>query len=347
MAIYDLDNNILYVDNSTLSALVSCSTRAMLRYGYNVVPANYVNVPMQAGIAMHAAMEAYYCHDAQATQDASDAAIAAFLNGPYPAFARDNVEAGDRYDTENLIDVLNSWFEQKPLNALPYIIKPDLIEIPFDAPISDSDSSIRFVGRIDAIVEAKTHLDALRPEAKPMRFVLDNKTTGQRQLAWNRQWRMSSQLSGYIYAAQDLFREYYSINAAYINKIDTGVVPNSNRKCARHGVPYAECGWLHPPHEVIGPEFRSPPQIDNWRRNFYALASKWRLMLHAQRSQPDIQKLPQEGQFGYNQCNHCEYADFCLSGRPSHYDWKHEEWMPGDTANYLPDNRLLLNIDDV
>ena len=340
MAVYDLDADVLYVDNSTLGTLVQCSTKAILRYGYNVVPVEYINAPMQAGIDMHVALENWFIFGDE------QMAYEAFRATGYPEFAAKHIEPGDRYDTDNLLAVLSSWFEQKPANSLPYIIHPDYIELPFEVLLNSDDTGIRFVGRIDAIVESKRFLDANRPVTKPMRFVVDNKTTGQRQLSWNKQWKMSSQLSGYIFAAQEMFYGEFEINAAFLNKIDTGVVPNSNRKCSRHGVTYAECGWLHPPHEVIGPEMRSPAQLDNWRRNAYVLAHKWKQMLHQQWSEPNIKRVPQEGQFAYNVCNHCEYMDYCLSGRPKHYPFKREDWQPGDTASHLPDNPMLLQIED-
>lgn len=332
MAVYVPATDILYVDNTTLTTWKACKTRAMIRYGYNLAPVEYLNTPMMAGIALHKAIESYYMFNDK------EAAINTFL-AEYTAYARQHIEdPEDRYNINNMARVIDSWAERNQPHMLPYTIEPDLVEIPFDVPLSDIDSSIRFVGRIDALVDKKDQPD--RPDRKPLRLVLDNKSTGKHPIAFFKQFHMSSQLSGYVFAAKKLFPEY-DISSAYINMISTQTVPNSNRKCKTHGTVYAECGWLHPPHKVDGPFNRSDGQLEEWRIDAYNLASEWREHLLKQYKHRDMTMLPMDGQFQYDECNRCELLDFCRSGRPPYYEWQTLEWLPGDLADNPPAERYI------
>lgn len=333
MAVYMPETDTLYVDNTTLTTYKSCKTLAMVTYGYNLQPPDVHNTPMQAGIALHHGVETYYL-----TQDI-EAAVDAFVHN-YRDHDRNAIaDSNDRYSMVNLIKALTSWEERNKPITWEYIIHPDLVEIPFEVLLNPNDPTIRFVGRLDALVEGKKLPD--QPDRRPVRFVLDNKSTGQNITVFNRQFIMSSQLSGYIYAAQQTYGDQFDINAAYIMVISTQTPPSSNARCARHGAKYTECGYLHPPHGPIGPFFRSPGQIEEWRVNAYNLAIQWRDALRRQIDKRDLAGVLMDGMFQYGQCNTCSLLDFCRAGRPAHYGFEYREWLPGDLADNPPPGRLI------
>lgn len=329
MAVYNLASKTLYVDNTTLSTFYQCPTKAVVRYGYNLKPVDYKNTPMQCGISIHKAIEAHYCGASE------DDAISEWRRD-YFDYAVDNVPSDDRYGLQNIEATLRAWIRRNPLHDLPYHIPdPAFVETPFDFALSPTRPDIRYVGRIDAITEPKTQQSAaIRSSRKPTRYVLDTKSTGRVDRAFEKQFIIGSQMSGYFWASQQLWPEY-DIGGIYINVVATTTVPNSERRCPTHRVNYSECGWIHPAHQLLGPYFRSPGEIEEWRIDALSLASQWKEMFESQLEQRDITKIPQYGKWGYQVCTNCELLDYCRSGRPAQFDFEEEVWMPGDLAQRM------------
>lgn len=321
VAVYDLETQTLYVDNTTLSAFATCPTKAMVRYGWNLKPQGYLNTPMQCGISIHKAIEAHYC-------GASIEEAVAEWRQDYFEYAVNNVPSDDRYGLQNIELAIRSWIQRHSLESLPYRIPdPSHIEKPFNLPLSSKHPKIRYVGRIDAIVEEKQK--PTKSARKPVRFVLDNKSAGRVDAKYERQYILGSQMSGYFFASQKLWPEF-DIGGIYINVVSTQQVPNSHKKCYVHRVPYHECGWLHPKHQLLGPYFRSPGEIEEWRIDALSLALQWKTLFEEQLKKHDIRRVPQYGKWIYEACSGCELLPYCRAGRPENYAWEGEEWVPGD-----------------
>jgi hypothetical protein len=233
----------------------------------------------------------------------------------------------------NASTIMREYFETHPLHGFPFKIDPELVEVGFSYPLTAPDFCacehhlsahvggggrcehtgcrcpraliIIHCGRLDAITEDRQsgHL-----------YVFETKTTGQISSTWLRNYTMDSQLSSYVWAAQQHVG-VENVVGAYLNAIEFSRLPSDERKtCKMHGVKYAECSPHHA--KFLCPiETRSPEMIERWRRGAIALARKhWQLM----RAYPtvDFIDLPrQQGQW-HRGCAFCEFYDFCRVGRP-------------------------------
>lgn len=307
------DTGILYVDNTILSTLAQCETQAMLRYGYFVAPENDSSAPMLAGIAVHKALEIHYLGGTL------DEATSALFDSYYD-YATANIAEGDRLCYSNVVEIVRSWIWHHPLDKLPYTVDPDYVEMAFSQNLTDD---IVFVGRIDAC--------ATRTDGAGF-YLIDTKSTGRIDIRFKSQFNLSTQLSGYIWALEKYL--CYPVTGAYINVVDMRLVPNNaKRKCTSHKCFYADCGYLHMSHQLLGPFYRSPAAIKTWKRNAIRLARQWQTLLDRNLSSLDmIARVPQSGMFKYQTCSLCAYQDFCRQDRNLYllYDIP-EPWWPGDT----------------
>lgn len=297
-----------YVDNSTLAAFARCSSEAALRYGYGYTTVEE-RAPLKAGTAGHAAMAVWL------TGGSKDDAMAAFA-ASYQAWAGENVAPGDRLGYENTSAILSAWFESHPLHAFPF--RTQYAEIGFTLPLDDA-GEIVFCGRMDGLVKTLDRTGL---------YVLENKFPGRINEQFLKQFRMGSQVSGYVWGAQQHFRQ--PVLGAYVNAVEFSKLPNDPvRKCAKHGVVYAECSALHVNSDLRIVE-RTPEQLESWRVWALTLARRYRRMLQRYPTLEHIEFVPQEGQFTLT-CTWCGFHDFCRTGRQQHGMIQYEPWEPHKT----------------
>lgn len=334
-------NGTVYVDNTTLRAVAECESQAALRHvlGYTVVDEAHA---LECGTATHEV-------------------LADFLSGKPAAYCLQKYELlyhgySEEHGLEmpehpmhrlcwsNTDKILREWFEQHPIGSFNFSVKKELVEVGFAIPLSDEcvcghtegfhhvgvcsyalcpccEYRPAFVmwGRLDAIVQSQ-HDGAI--------YVLDHKTTGRLTPYWTEKFRNDSQMSGYVWAAQKTLG--MTVVGVYINAIEYSKLPDSPRKCAKHGVQYAECGPLHMKSELLI-YTRSPDQLEEWRQGALKLARKYRELI---RTVPDLPALLTEtrleGTFT-GACGFCAFSKFCQANRPLHYASSmlvHQPWRP-------------------
>ena len=171
-----------YVDNTMLRKF-KCTMAAWLRFGQHRTVTTE-RAEWLAGKAAHRALAAYF--------RGSTREYAMGLFGVvYEDWAREHEAAIDeRLRFGNTQTILNQWIFAHPLDKLGVTIEPDLVEVPFEAPL-DEHGDIVYIGRIDMVPIAHGHYT-----------VWENKTTGRVNDYWTRQWRSDSQGSGYVYGAR-------------------------------------------------------------------------------------------------------------------------------------------------
>jgi PD-(D/E)XK nuclease superfamily protein len=258
-----------------------------------------------------------------------------------------------RLSYTNLSKIIAEYLETHPLNAFSFSVNPKLVEVGFEVPLIDEcvcghaeerhldggcawrhhckcaeyRPAFVFWGRLDAIVQSN-HDRSL--------YVLDHKTTGRLSPYTAEKYRMDSQMSGYVWAAQRTIGQ--PIVGVYINAIEFAKLPSDPvRKCRDHGVVYAECGRYHMKSELLI-YTRSPDQLEDWRRTALSLARRYRDLAS---QVPHIEALPdvmQQGTFN-GACGFCDFAKFCQAGRPTHYVQTmltYSPWQPyekGETSS--------------
>lgn len=294
-------SEMMYCDNTLLKAVATCSTKALVRHhlGYT---APGEGVRLKAGSAMHEAL-AVYMEDT--TQEGALRALVT-LEAAYAEWAEEHVlEARDAaYTYKNVAAVLARWLEMHPAHALPWATYEGslgteavkAVEVPFEVPLTPD---VTMTGRFDALVRKDGEL-----------YVLDHKTTGSIDERFRRQFLMSSQLSGYVWAAEAVTGE--RVRGVIINAVEIARLPSDpKRTCKTHAVKYAECGLEHARSEILTVD-RSEAQVATWYANARRLAWQWGTLLQ----EPVVEEAPMEGTFT-NACAYCEFQEWCSVGRPA------------------------------
>lgn len=287
------ERGMLFIDNSTLKAVAACSTQALMRYVYHYT-SREESMYFKQGSVGHEALAAYF------KGAAPDVAMEMYRQG-YEEWADANVPPDDRLTFSNTSKIMRHWFKTHPLVTLPFTFDPELVEVGFQVPLTEG---ITFYGRADAI-PAHRNGGAL--------VVLDNKFTGRINAQWIKNWRMDSQLTGYIWAVGEKTGEV--IDSAYLNVIETAKLPSDPvRKCAKHGTRYEECGVLHAQSEIVGPIMRSEYKIDQWKATTIKQAEKFKRLAEKFPTIEYVHRVPQEGMY-HGACGYCQFHDFCTIDR--------------------------------
>ena len=305
----------MVVDNSTLAAVAACSTRAGLRYVLDMTSVE-VNAPMVAGSVAHEVLAEFY--------KTWNPDMALTKLGTYAAWWESTIKpADDRLASDNVRRVMARWMATHPQQALPFTIDPAFVEVGFAAPLGPG---VTYVVR----------LDGLGIDGAGDYWVVENKTTGRLDERWRRKFRLSSQLSGYVWAARQLVPNR-TVVGAYVIGVEFAKLPNdSKRKCKAHGVVYAECGGLHARSDIVLTQ-RTALQLEEWATTALDLTEKLVGIREAIKTHGDVRALPQEGLFN-GSCRECEFADFCAVGRTpeaANAMLKHDPWEPFENAMRL------------
>lgn len=310
---YNRETGVLVVDNTILSTFGTCKLKAAISYGLDRRLSADNNGNLEAGKALHKALEYYY-------QLYSPEECLAVLKEEYEDWALANLFDNKRLSYNNIELVFRSWMDKNPQDKLPFRVTPDNVEVAFGVPLND-DGSIIFTGRMDLLATARQG-SAL--------FAVDHKTTGTVDSRKKKQYSMDSQMSGYLWALQQLGKD---ISGIYINVVHTGIVPTSNRKCATHKTLYDECGFLHMAHQLLGPYQRSPDDLARWHSMALYQASAWKKTLdYLDGDINKVNRVMATGTWIYQACINCPWSDYCGSGQKLH--WLKDntiisEWKPG------------------
>lgn len=312
----------LHIDNSTFSAVAQCDTRALLRYVHGWTSQDE-SIALKAGTAAHACLETYF-----KTGDRKQALQALRTN--YEEWAAQNVPVDGwnvKYAFENVRDLLKTWMRRHPLEQEPYKVFPDLVEVGFSF-VLDEQEQIYFYGRYDAIVEER---------ASGQFYVLDHKTTGQLTSDWAHSFKLSTQITGYTWAAQQILGGK-RVSGAIINGIQISKLPDVRTKldgtpykCKEHGTGVDECRLMHA-KESLAITQRDPHEIEGWQRDAVRLAKKYRRLVAKYPTVESVSTAPQQGKFA-NACKFCDFKAYCEVGRPAAQIatmLRHEPWKPFD-----------------
>lgn len=304
-------SEMAFVDNTLLKAVATCSTKALVRHhlGYT---APGEGVRLKAGSAMHEAL-AVYMEDT--TQEGAERALV-MLEEAYAEWAAEHVDAARdaAYTYANVAAILARWLEMHPGHALTWSVEAGSVETAFEVPLTDD---VCLTGRFDALVRKDGEL-----------YVLDHKTTGSIDERFRRQFLMSSQLSGYVWAAEAVTGE--RVRGVIINAIEIARLPSDpKRTCKTHAVKYAECGLEHARSEILTVD-RSETQVAAWLADAKLLAARWRVLIE---EADTVAYAPMEGTFT-NACAYCEFQEWCSVGRPAESIEKlfvYSPWSPLNT----------------
>ena len=300
------EDGTVVVSGSTLKDATTCTLADVLRHALKrTVPDE--NGKRTAGSAVHVAMAEFLSNGNNSTiglfefdkayKDWSDAHCL-----PEEWIGDDGTSrlSPNPRRWENVRVILAEWFDAH--QTLDYEVVPGSVESDFSLELAEG---YVYRGRFDALVRRGGKL-----------WVLDTKTTGKLDGNFWRGFVLDATLTGYVWAAEQLFKE--PVAGVIIEGIQIKEIPRSNTKCrAGHGMTYAECGHLHCKWETH--DFtRSPEQVARWVAGA-TLKAKSHATWMKYASKPDqfmIDACPSEGEYQYRTCTYCDFFKFCEAGRP-------------------------------
>ena len=283
----------MYIDNSMLQDIFSCSTRAWVKYVQHKqmrVQDQKARERMQVGNVFHNVFEACLLH-----HDISK--ILCDLSHEYGLMFPEGVTQ-EKYTRENLLVIAAVWLRDLSTYFRDYdvLATEKTLEMAL-AP------DVTFFGTPDAVLENEQGI-----------WIVDNKTTGWLSEEKKHFWARGSQGMGYW----ELVHEHYGKEPRGVvwNALEIGKIPpydgNLNKKCAKHSVKYGECQVLHVNKVMVGPVTYTREQLALWRRQAERGAS---IMQVLEQTGMDAHLLPMEGQFTYPGCSQCQFTDWCWGGR--------------------------------
>lgn len=314
---------ILRLDNSTLSATRTCATLAATRYGLGLTTGEE-SAPMRAGTAVHAGVAAYF----QSGGDV-DAAVDAFRLS-YVEWASSRVPPDDRLGVENIVKILKRWCWAHPLDGLPFVVDPTLVEVGAQALLTDEGTCLcghperlHNLARTEECLQAgcacreytvvifQGRLDSV-PQGRDGRwYVADVKTTATIRADWLKAFELASQITGYCWLVRETVKK--PVEGAFIQAIELGLLPGSTRKCTAHKMLYSECSAAHANYKTVYTG-REPWQLVEWRQAALVNARRYAEIRRLVPTISDIQAVRAEGMWT-GACARCELFPWCKAGR--------------------------------
>jgi hypothetical protein len=203
----------------------------------------------------------------------------------------------EMFAKENLTTIMREFTRQRPVQAFPF----DVLEREKMVGI-ELEPGYKFWLKRDMLVKER---------ATGMQLPVDHKFRfGQINDWWTAKFRMSSQFSGYIWGTRELTGE--QINRMYVNAVSFGKLPNSNRKCYKHKVPFSECRTQHVDFQLLSVS-RSEEQLAKWRQDVVLLAKQVELYLRMYDRPETLPLAFRRGTFNES-CTFCDLQAWCREG---------------------------------
>jgi hypothetical protein len=302
--------------------MATCPVQCALKYVYGF-KVNKISLPVEAGNAFHRALELHFKgSDDIKCETAFNACYLPYWQAAMAGGVSDSKEK--IYNPKNLRKILRAYLDTHAVDRYPFNVEGTEVSV-----MTKLTEDIDFHALIDVFGVEKI---------MGVGMVMDHKTTAQRILGvwWTKQFGMSSQMLGYIYAAKEGFD--IDVAGIYLNAIKMMVVPGSNRRCSVHGVKYEECGHLHCEFSMETILIRQK-MIDEWFKEAVMLGEKYKELVEYLNKDLEndadftgIEKIAELGKRGtWNKgCTFCDWWGFCNGGRQRGYlnSLEVEKWRP-------------------
>jgi len=288
-------NNIINIDNSTLQNVPMCTTHTALKaLGYRGSDSSEA---IDVGSSLHGGLEGFYSRKNE---------MEAFNRSWAEYFPESRLISDEKYMYQNVKDIFTTYCAKHPVDGAPFEVIDT--EQTVGMPLNASGKVWFWIKRDMKVIEKQT--GSIVP--------LDHKTTGWSiGDAWQRKWRMSSQLTGYVWATQMETGKICPF--AYVNAIQVVKLPNSNKKCYTHQLKYSECRLEHTNFALLTYN-REQYHLEMWRRDALTLAHRYQKI---RQDYPDLEMVtyaPMEGTFqGMGGCANCEFSKYCRLGKDPKY----------------------------
>ena len=274
------------IDNSRLKATASCHTEAVVKYVFGYQGRDEP-APRKCGKCVHSSLERFF-------RTGGDVAKAMeVLEFEYRVFAEENVPDNDRLAWVNIKTIMEEFYANHPIERFPF------------TPVEGSEEK-GVVKELYPGVSLFSLID-LQGIEKTIggKYVIDHKSTGRVTEWWSKQFRIGSQLTGYMWSVDAV--------GAYVNAIEMAKLPTpATTKCRIHKVARSECWRQHAKWELLVTT-RTPQFTSWWKRDAIALAKTFFGLKEMFEGRPElIQYVGMQGVFN-NSCTFCDLRDFCTA----------------------------------
>jgi len=313
----------LYVDNTVLSSQSMCDTKTYIRHALHYDSKEEAGA-LKAGIAIHNVLERWF--KGEHIDDALGA-LDDYL--PWADAAHEKGLLHPRFAGPNVYAVCHAYMQSRDINRFPWITDPKKVEIAVVAQLTKDNICVCGHGRKKhslgkdcsacacpefTIVNFTGKLDLIGTLHETGHLIpIDHKSTGQINANFVRKYALDSQMSGYIWLAEQ--HVHLPIRQAFVNAIQLNDLPKSDRKCTTHSVPYAECSEQHLVTQIIGPIIRTEEQLIEWRRAALSLSKEVRDLIYEAEADWMPTEIRQQGTFN-GSCGFCSLGEYCRSNRP-------------------------------
>lgn len=283
-------------DNTMLCDFASCEAQALAKHKFGLV-SKAEKIAADMGNAYHAGLELHF-------NGASKRDVTAKFEEEYDkVIPPGETPPEDRFGRKNCVTIMERYCDVRPVDKMPWIVVET--EAVRGMPLDDSGEFIFWVKR--DLVGKDKQSGALVP--------VDHKTTGKLTSWWARQWRLTSQLSGYCWFTGQEFGQ--PIGESYINALEISLLPTSNKRCNRHSTPgnpvkYSQCYPQHANFQIYQ-YTRSQAQIDKWRSDALIIAKGAELAMRAFYDVSMLQYARRNGAFT-GSCTFCDFKEWCVQG---------------------------------
>ena len=280
---------MIQVDNTLLCDIAKCDAAGIARHVLGLRGTGE-KVAADMGNCFHAGLEQHF------RGAGKEQVLQAFRAEHGKLFPAQLQPEEDRFTLENCLRIMGRYCDQRPVDRFPFV------------PVS-FEQTVGFALAEDITFYVKRDL-LVRDKVSGLQAPLDHKTTRTISEWWSGKYRMTSQMSGYVWAGQQETGQ--PMGECYVNALEVQKVPDSTRKCSTHKVPYSECGIEHVKFELLV-YARSPEMIERWRQDAIVLARQFALLM---RAFPSVEYLPYARRNGaFNDgCTFCEFKKWCACG---------------------------------
>jgi len=310
---------VLVMDTSMVRLAKECSSLAYFE-GMKQLRVKGVNTnALTCGTAIHEALAVYL------KTGSPQKAIRKFHKLYYAAgSAAARADPTSRHGYENVRDILQEWLRVHPVvmphearpglrfKNLPYEFYPGLIEVPFGVILPNVPEAhvwTLMVGVLDALA---------RSASTGNWMVLDHKTVAHVDAQYRAGIHTDPQFTIYCKAAEAHLASLppgtrgpdgttrRMVEGAVINALEIGLLPGSNKRCNKHGMPYKECRLLHCVFDVLTTE-RDAQESKRCMDAFaHVVRQYWRVA-----QTQDITQVPMDGRFVRGSCPRCSFNPVC------------------------------------
>jgi hypothetical protein len=310
---------VLVMDTSMLRLAKECSSLAYFE-GTKGLRVKGVNTnALACGTAIHEALAVYL------KTGSPKQALRKFHKLYYATgFAAANADPKSRHGYENVRDILQEWlrvhpvattYEARPglrLRNLPYEFYPNLIEVPFGMLLPNVPEAhvwTLVVGVLDALA---------RSTSTGNWVVLDHKTVASVDAQYRAGIHTDPQFTVYCKAAEAHLASLPPgargpdgstrrvVEGAVVNALEIGLLPSSDKRCKKHGLPYRQCRLEHCVFDVLATERDAQESKRCMDAFVHVVRQYWRVA-----QTQDIAQVPLDGRFVRGSCPRCSFSPVC------------------------------------